>query len=142
MTEDFLRVLISLGVLFFGSGMMLTDVPARPASQNVDLLIRHGKLIDGSGGPPRVGDLGIRGDRIVFIGDAAKDGITAARFIDASGLDVAPGFIHPHTHTLDDLTSAQRHVNIAYLMQGVTTVITGNDGSSPLPIGERFASTY
>ncbi|PYY24569.1 MAG: amidohydrolase [Acidobacteria bacterium] len=138
MTEDFLRVLISLGVLFFGSGMMLTDVPARPASQNVDLLIRHGKLIDGSGGPPRVGDLGIRGDRIVFIGDAAKDGITAARFIDASGLDVAPGFIHPHTHTLDDLTSAQRHVNIAYLMQGVTTVITGNDGSSPLPIGSAL----
>src|SRR5437762_12697501 len=115
MTEDFLRVLISLGVLFFGSGMMLTDVPARPASQNVDLLIRHGKLIDGSGGPPRVGDLGIRGDRVVFIGDAAKDAITAARFIDASGLQLAPGLIHPHTHTLDDLTSAPSTVHLGDL---------------------------
>ena len=60
------------------------------------------------------------------------------RVIDAHGLIVAPGFIDPHTHTFDDLSSPQRHGNIAYLMQGVTTVITGNDGTSPLPIGSAL----
>jgi len=108
------------------------------SSQRVDLLITHGKLFDGSGGEPRIGDIGIRNDRIVFIGDSAKEGVTSTRVIDATGLDVTPGFIDPHTHTFDDLTNTQRHTNIAYLMQGVTTVITGNDGSSPLPIGSAL----
>ena len=107
----------------------------RASADRLDLLITGGELIDGSGGPPRVTDLGIKGDRIVLIGDSSKTRPAAVRVIDAHGLIVAPGFIDPHTHTFDDLTSTQRHSNIAYLMQGVTTVVTGNDGSSPLPIG-------
>ncbi|MCA1591415.1 MAG: D-aminoacylase [Acidobacteria bacterium] len=100
----------------------------------VDLLIRGGKVVDGSGSKPLAEDVGIRGDRIVFIGNAAKSGVRAARTIDAAGLLVAPGFIDPHTHTIEDLSDARRKSNENYLMQGVTTVITGNDGASVLSV--------
>lgn len=105
-------------------------------TEQLDLLILHGKLVDGSGQKPRTADVGIRGDRIVFVGNAGKQNLTAARIIEAKGLVVAPGFIDPHAHTLGDLTNAQTKSNQAYLMQGVTTVITGNDGGSVLNVGE------
>ena len=106
---------------------------------NVDLLIRGGTVVDGTGAPARAADVGIRGDRIAFVGDAAAANVTATRTLDATGLIVAPGFIDPHTHTTGDLSSAERHANLDYLMQGVTTVVTGNDGSSPLDIGAKLA---
>jgi N-acyl-D-aspartate/D-glutamate deacylase len=109
---------------------------AQTLSEQFDILLLHGKLVDGSGKKPRIADIGIRGDRIVFIGDARKEKVGAARAIDAAGLVVAPGFIDPHTHTLGDLTDTNRKSNEAYLMQGVTTVITGNDGGSVLNVGE------
>jgi len=114
--------------------------------EDVDLLIVHGELIDGSGGKPRTTDLGIRGDRIVFVGDSRRGrpgtgiiGFKAARTIDATGLIVAPGFIDPHTHTLSDLTDEKRKANEAFLLQGVTTVLTGNDGGSVLNVGELLS---
>lgn len=112
----------------------------KPSAQkmSVDILIREGKLVDGTGSRPRVADVGIQGDRIVFVGNAAKSGVTAARTIDAAGLVVSPGFIDPHTHTAADLSSADHKSNENYLMQGVTTVITGNDGDSPFPIAETL----
>src|SRR5215471_21486162 len=79
--------------------------------KNVDLLIIHGKLVDGSGAKPRDADVAIRGDKIVFVGNATKAHLAAARTIDASGLIVAPGFIDGHTHTLSDLTNDQTKSN-------------------------------
>src|SRR5262245_41495522 len=108
-------------------------------AQQLDLLILHGKLVDGSAKNPRKADVGIRGDRIAFVGDAVKARVVAARTIDATGLIVAPGFIDPHTHTLADLTNEQTKSNQAFLLQGVTTVITGNDGGSVLDVGELLA---
>jgi len=122
--------------------MALTSVLARSESvqtQQLDLLILHGQLVDGSGRKPRKADLGIRGDRIVFVGDARKSNLEAARTIDATGLIVSPGFIDPHAHVLADLTDPNRKSNEAYLMQGVTTVMTGNDGGSVLNVGELLA---
>lgn len=104
----------------------------------VDVLIRGGRVVDGSGNAPFVADVGISDDRIVFIGDAAKDGLTAARTINAAGLIVAPGFIDPHTHAFEDLSNPQRKNNLNYLMQGVTTVLTGNDGGGPVSPAEVF----
>jgi N-acyl-D-aspartate/D-glutamate deacylase len=117
--------------------------PLSAAAQvQVDLLIRGGRVIDGTGAPARAADVGIRDDRIVFLGNAQRGNLTAARTIDAGGRVVAPGFIDPHTHTIGDLRSPQRdrRVNAAYLMQGVTTVITGNDGGGPVDVGEQLAA--
>src|SRR4051812_13311480 len=109
------------------------------AQQQVDVLIRGGTLVDGSGGAPRRADVGIRGDRITFVGDAAAGRGSGGRVIDATGLIVAPGFIDPHTHTGGDLSNQNRKSNLPYLMQGVTTVITNNDGGGPIDIAGQLA---
>jgi len=105
-----------------------------------DLLIRNGRVIDGTGAAARTTDIAITGDRITFVGDAAKSNVTARRTIDARGLIVAPGFIDPHTHALEDLSSndPKRRANVDYLMQGVTTVITGNDGGGPYEVARTL----
>jgi N-acyl-D-aspartate/D-glutamate deacylase len=106
-------------------------------AQQLDLLLRGGSVVDGSGSPAVKADVGILHDRIVFVGSAGNQ--TAKQTIDATGLIVAPGFIDPHTHTAADLSDPARSRNAPYLMQGVTTVATGNDGSSPLHIGPELA---
>src|SRR5215471_12369663 len=80
-----------------------TGIPSR--TEDVDVLLRGGTIIDGTGSAPRIADLAIRGDRIVFIGDASTSTLTPRRTIDVRGLVVAPGFIDPHTHTAADLGS-------------------------------------
>ncbi|MGH9840497.1 MAG: prolyl oligopeptidase family serine peptidase, partial [Blastocatellia bacterium] len=104
----------------------------------VDTLIRGGSMIDGTGSDAIKADVGITDDRIVFLGDAAKDGIQAGRTIDATGLIVAPGFIDPHTHADDDLFDPKRNGNPAFLTQGVTTVFIGSDGRSRIPFGKAM----
>ena len=101
----------------------------------VDVLIEGGTLVDGSGTAPRPADVGITGDRITFIGNAARDRVTGTKTIDATGLIVAPGFIDPHTHTAGDLSDSLRKSNNPYLMQGVTTVFTNNDGGGSIQVG-------
>ena len=135
-----LRSLILILVAFATIAVAVSLKSIKPASaaDQLDLLIVHGKLVDGSGKKPRAADVGIRGDRIVFVGDSRKENVTAVRTIDASGMIVAPGFIDPHTHTLSDLSDPARKSNQAYLLQGVTTVITGNDGGSTLNIGDTL----
>ncbi|MDQ2665913.1 MAG: D-aminoacylase [Gemmatimonadota bacterium] len=110
------------------------------AQTRVDLLIRNGSVIDGTGSPARRADVGITGDRITFVGDATTGRITATRSLDATGLVVAPGFIDPHTHTAGDLSNVQRKSNLPYLMQGVTTVVTNNDGSGPVDIAKLLGA--
>jgi N-acyl-D-amino-acid deacylase len=107
-------------------------------AQDLDLILRNGTVVDGSGSPSVHTDVGISGDRIVFVG--SSQGKKAKRVIDATGLVVTPGFIDPHTHTAGDLTDPKRSRNAPYLMQGVTTVATGNDGDSPEQIGETLAT--
>lgn len=109
-----------------------------PGQGALDVWIRGGLVVDGSGALPRRADIGIRGGRIVVVRDSGVRGapLRARRTIDAAGLVVAPGFIDPHTHTYNDLLSpdAAARFNAAYLAQGVTTVVTGNDGGGPIDI--------
>jgi N-acyl-D-aspartate/D-glutamate deacylase len=114
---------------------------ATAQTPTVDILIRGGTVIDGTGSPGRRADVGIRGDRIVFVGTAPVDAV-ASRVIDAAGLVVAPGFIDPHTHTEGDLSSAnpRTRANLPFLMQGVTTVVTNNDGRSPADLSAQFGA--
>jgi N-acyl-D-amino-acid deacylase len=115
------------------------SVQQQRAEQHVDLLIRGGTLVDGTGGAPRRADVGVTGDRIHWVGDAAATPIVAARILDATGLTVAPGFIDPHTHAAGDLSSPTTRGNVNFLMQGVTTVITNNDGGGPVDIAAQLA---
>ena len=120
-----------------------TSAPTTGASliqpQNVDVLITGGRLVDGTGTSPRTADVGIRGDHIVFVGNAKARGVTGTRTIDARGLVVAPGFIDPHAHVLVDLQQPSTSRLDGYLMQGVTTVLTGNDGGGPVNVGAALA---
>ena len=109
------------------------------AQVRIDILIRNGSVIDGTGSAARPLDVGITSDRITFLGDAKVARLAIGRTIDATGLIIAPGFIDPHTHTAGDLSNAQRKANLPYLMQGVTTVVTNNDGSGPVDIGKLLA---
>jgi len=114
------------------------SIAPRSPFEDVDLLLRGGTVVDGSGGAPRIADVATRGDRIVFIGDASGANLTPKRTIDVRGLVVAPGFIDAHTHTQGDLSSAnqRQRANLAYLMQGVTTVVTNNDGGGDANVGK------
>jgi N-acyl-D-aspartate/D-glutamate deacylase len=125
-------------IVLLGTMLLAPLLPAQ--TRTVDVLLVGGTVVDGTGAPERRADVGVQGDRIVFLGDASKAAVQARRTIDVTGLVVAPGFIDPHTHTLEDLGDAHRHGNLGYLMQGVTTVVTNNDGGGTLEVGRTLAS--
>ena len=130
----------SLRQLAFAVVAVAVTIAPRPPREDVDLLLRGGTVLDGTGSAARVADIAVRGDRIVFLGDASKASLTPKRSIDLRGLVVAPGFIDPHTHTQGDLGSpdTKRRANLPYLMQGVTTVVTNNDGGGDPDIGKTL----
>src|SRR3954471_16951848 len=108
---------------------------APPASYSV--LIRGGTVYDGSGGAPYVGDIAIRGDRIVYVGPHAPG--RAARTIDASGKAVSPGFINMLSWANESLIIDGRGLSDTY--QGVTLEVFGEgDSMGPLtPEMKRLA---
>lgn len=110
--------------------LMAPLMSAQPPS--FDLLIVNGRIVDGAGGPWFYGDVAIKGDSIAAIGHF--DAKSAARVLDAKGMVVAPGFIDIHTHARRGIFIDPTAQN--YLRQGVTTLMEGNDGSSPLPIAD------
>lgn len=102
-------------------------------NDHFDLLIRNATIIDGSGAPRFDGDIGVRGDRVVRMGDL--DGARGEVEIDASGKVASPGFIDAHTH--DDRLMLSGADMAPKVSQGVTTVVAGNCGISlsPMPDG-------
>src|SRR5687768_2417144 len=102
----------------------------------LDVLIRGGKVVDGTGSPWTRADVGLRGDTIEAVG--ALEGAEARLVVDATGLIVAPGFIDCHSHS--DRVALQNPLCASTLLQGVTTEVVGNCGGSPAPIpGKSFA---
>jgi N-acyl-D-amino-acid deacylase len=101
-----------------------------------DVLIRNGRMVDGSGNPWVYADIGIAGDRIAFIGAAGKD-VTAKKTIDAKGLIVAPGFIDMLGQSEVNLL-IDKHA-VSKITQGVTTEVTG-EGASIAPLNERLVN--
>lgn len=102
--------------------------------EEYDLIIKSGAIVDGTGNPWFYGDIGIKGERIVEIGKIAPE--KGKRIIHAKGLFISPGFIDVHTHVDRKIVSYPTAAN--YLMQGVTTVVGGNCGSSRYPIRDLF----
>lgn len=126
--------------LFWSSlvAVALAALPVDAADEEpYDLVIRNGKIIDGSGNPWTYGDVAIRGDKIVAVGRVPTG--PAKQEIDARGLVVAPGFIDMHSHSdyllLEDGTAPSK------IRQGVTTEVLG-EGNSPGPyVGKLPAHT-
>lgn len=115
-----------------GALVLLASPVAIGAQQGYDVIIRGGRLLDGTGNPWYYADVGIRGDRIVAVGDLAD--AVARRTIDATDLYVAPGFIDAHTHAGGGLARAELSHARPLLAQGITTVIVNPDGQGPVDL--------
>ena len=100
----------------------------------MDLVIRGGTLLDGTGAPPRVADIGVKDGKVAAIGKVAG----AAAEIDASGLTVAPGFIDIHSHS--DYTLLVDPRAVSAIAQGVTLEVIGNCGFGCGPISASSAA--
>ena len=103
-----------------------------PANAGCDILVINGKIIDGTGNSWYYGNLAIRDGKIIKAGRDVQ--VPAKKIIDAKGLIVAPGFIDVHTHLEDDEKREPYAAN--FILDGVTTCITGNCGSSNVDIGK------
>ncbi len=139
-----IRVLALVG-LVVGGALIAAAVAARGADAPrraapfqdpaFTVILEDGAVYDGSGDAPVTADVGLRGDRIAAIGDLSDR--QAGLRLDVSGLAVVPGFIDIHSHGDGDVF--ERPLAENYLRQGVTTIIGGQDGGSPYPIGEYLA---
>ncbi|MBN8841907.1 MAG: D-aminoacylase [Sphingomonadales bacterium] len=114
-----LRVLLLAGTLFVSA-----SVGAKPAAPSYDLIIRGGTIYDGSGAPPVVGDVAIKGDRIVAVGKVAG---RAKREVSAKGMAVAPGFINMLSWATESLIADPR--SQSDIRQGVTLEVMGEGWS-------------
>lgn len=124
------------GIARKGAGALLLAVlaPATLGAQTFDILIRDGRVLDGSGNPFFYADVGIRGDEIVAVGDL--DGAAAGRVIDAAGKYVTPGFIGLHEHIEPDILEG--HGGLPnYTTQGFTTGVINTDGYNFNLVGEE-----
>ncbi len=128
--------------VFVAAGSLAAQAP-----QQLDVIIRNGRILDGTGNPWYRGDVGIAGDRIVVIGDLSA--ATAPRVVDAAGQIVAPGFIDIHSHADDNSRGgrrtlrdddARRRAAPNLVTQGITTVVVNQDGRSPWPIRDQRAA--
>jgi len=115
--------------------IVLAGTPPAAQGPPYDMVLRGGRIVDGTGSPWYRGDVAIRGDTIVRIATEIRE--SAARVVDVSGLIVAPGFIDIHTHARRGIFNVPTADN--YTRQGVTTVMEGPDGSSPIPLAPFLA---
>src|SRR4051812_18459660 len=124
-------VSLALSVVGLGCGRSSPS----PAPAQASFVITNALVIDGTGVPARRAAVRIEGDRIAGVGDLTPR--SGERTVDARGLVIAPGFIDTHSHADDDLF--EHPDALAVVSQGITTIIGGQDGGSPLPLAAYFA---
>ncbi len=115
--------------------LLLTQMTLPADEPSFDLVLRGGKIVDGTGNPWRWGDVAVRGDRIAAVGRIPAG--SAKRELDVSGLVVAPGFIDIHSHS--DYLLLEDGQALSKVHQGVTTEVLGEGSSAgphrgPLPL--------
>ena len=121
------------------SGAATTWLAAQPApAQAFDILIRNGRVLDGSGNPWYRADIAISGERIVAVG--ALGAAKAKTTVDARDRFVSPGFIDVHSHAGPGLATGQLKHGQPVLAQGITTVLVNPDGGGPVGLGEQRAT--
>jgi len=137
-----MRRIVFAAILLMSCGGMVAGLATaafqNPAQQQFDILIRNGRVLDGSGNPWRRADIGIRGDRIVAVGTLT--GATATTVVDAKDRVVAPGFFDVHSHALEGLTRAELRDGRPLLAQGVTTIVGNPDGGGGTDLKRQFAN--
>jgi N-acyl-D-amino-acid deacylase len=114
---------------------ILFPIILRAQEPACDVLIINGKIVDGTGNNWYYGNVAIKDGKIIKVGRYVK--MPAKKTIDAKGLIVAPGFIDVHTHLEGDEVRDPNATN--FILDGVTTCITGNCGSSNIDIGKYLA---
>ena len=113
---------------------------SEPTTTTADVLIRGGRIVDGTGNPWFHGDITLRGDTIAAIGAAGTiDPATAAEVVDATGLVVSPGLVDIQSHSLIPLLTDPR--SLSKVLQGVTTEIMG-EAWTPSPFGGRVEEPF
>src|SRR6476469_7242793 len=128
------RVVSIAAALVVGAASLL----GAQGAQRYDILIRHGRVLDGSGNPWIRADIGIRGDRIVAMGDLGD--ATATTVIAADSLYVAPGFIDTHSHAGESLARPAMSAAQQLLAQGLTTILVNPDGGGPVDLAAQRAA--
>lgn len=103
---------------------------------DADVLLKGGTIYDGTGAEGRSGDVAIRGELIVAVGTFPVGKV--AMTLDCTGLFVSPGFIDLHTHCDRPIVEPNTRANVNYLMQGCTTVVTGNCGAGPVDVAGYY----
>jgi N-acyl-D-amino-acid deacylase len=98
----------------------------------LDLVVADALIVDGTGSAPFLGSLGVRGERIAWIGREGADAPEAGQVVEAGGATLTPGFVDVHNHS--DLAPWVTPSMPSTIRQGVTTVVVGNCGSSPWPL--------
>ncbi len=126
------HLLLLLGLLLGTSFSMQSQAP--PA---VDLLIKDGQILDGSGNPWFLADIAVKDGRIVAVGSLKN--AQARRTIDAAGKFVAPGFIDLHSHSDRGMAIPDLRYNLNMVAQGITLSVLNQDGRSPWPIRDQKA---
>src|SRR5688572_10419106 len=137
-----MKLLVGVATLFLAG---LVSVIAEQPAQQFDLLIRNGRVMDGTGNPWFPADIAIQNGRIAAIGQLAN--AQAARVIDAAGKYVVPGFIDIHSHADDGSgprggfrdSDPVRRSAPNLVSQGITTVVVNQDGRSPSPVAAQRA---
>ena len=106
-----------------------------PTPSRAGFLITNASVIDGSGSPARRASVRVDGNRIAAVGELTPR--TGETVFDAHGLTLAPGFIDTHSHADGGLF--EHPDALAVVSQGITTIIGGQDGDSPIPLAAYFA---
>jgi N-acyl-D-amino-acid deacylase len=125
---------ISRRLLFF-IALQALGAGALVSGQTFDVLIRNGRVVDGSAAPWRQADVGIRGDRIVALGRLGE--ASAREVVDAAGRFVVPGFIDAHSHAYPALGRPATAPAEALLRQGITTVLINPDGGGSVDLAAQ-----
>ncbi|MBI3405705.1 MAG: D-aminoacylase [Acidobacteria bacterium] len=126
--------------VILAAAFMISCATAIHAQTTYDLVIANGRVIDGSGNPWYVADVGIRDGKIVAIGrlcSTAAPNCGAKKVLDAKGLVVAPGFIDVHAHAEGDIKTIPTADN--FIFDGVTSIITGNCGGSDVELDKIYS---
>ena len=121
---------------FLATATLLLAQPLAAEPVEADILLKGGTIHDGSGAEPVAGDVAIRDGLIVAVGtfEVAR----ADQVIPCEGLVIAPGFIDLHNHSDSVIVQDGTRANMNYVLQGCTTIVTGNCGSGPVNVKDYY----